>query len=92
MQAGNAIYETIADLPPVLPVFPLAGALLLPRTQLPLNIFEQLANAIAIQVPSPELRPEANPRHRATPGACTVSEARARRRGQETRSGGAERA
>lgn len=40
MQAGNAIYETIADLPPVLPVFPLSGALLLPRTQLPLNIFE----------------------------------------------------
>lgn len=40
MQAGNAIYETIADLPPVLPVFPLPGALLLPRTQLPLNIFE----------------------------------------------------
>ncbi|MBO0346648.1 LON peptidase substrate-binding domain-containing protein [Roseibium limicola] len=40
MQAGNAIYEMIADLPPVLPVFPLAGALLLPRTQLPLNIFE----------------------------------------------------
>ena len=41
MQAGNAIYETIADLPPALPVFPLSGALLLPRTQLPLNIFEQ---------------------------------------------------
>ncbi len=41
MQAGNAIYETIADLPPMLPVFPLSGALLLPRTQLPLNIFEQ---------------------------------------------------
>ncbi|POF32619.1 LON peptidase substrate-binding domain-containing protein [Roseibium marinum] len=41
MQAGNAIYETIADLPPILPVFPLSGALLLPRTQLPLNIFEQ---------------------------------------------------
>ncbi len=40
MQAGNAIYEMIADLPPVLPVFPLPGALLLPRTQLPLNIFE----------------------------------------------------
>lgn len=40
MQAGNAIYETIADLPPVVPVFPLSGALLLPRTQLPLNIFE----------------------------------------------------
>ncbi|MEO9530804.1 LON peptidase substrate-binding domain-containing protein [Roseibium sp.] len=41
MQAGNAIYETIADLPPILSVFPLPGALLLPRTQLPLNIFEQ---------------------------------------------------
>lgn len=40
MQAGNAIYETIADLPPLIPVFPLSGALLLPRTQLPLNIFE----------------------------------------------------
>ncbi len=40
MQAGNAIYETIADLPAIVPVFPLPGALLLPRTQLPLNIFE----------------------------------------------------
>jgi Lon protease-like protein len=28
------------DLPPVIPVFPLAGALLLPRGRLPLNIFE----------------------------------------------------
>jgi Lon protease-like protein len=33
-------YRTIADLPPVIPVFPLTGALLLPRTRLPLNIFE----------------------------------------------------
>lgn len=33
-------YQTIAELPPVLPVFPLPGALLLPRTELPLNIFE----------------------------------------------------
>lgn len=33
-------YQTIAELPDVLPVFPLAGALLLPRTELPLNIFE----------------------------------------------------
>ncbi|NVK34557.1 MAG: LON peptidase substrate-binding domain-containing protein [Rhodobacteraceae bacterium] len=40
MQAGNALYETIADLPLSLPVFPLAEALLLPRTQLPLNVFE----------------------------------------------------
>ncbi|ADZ68697.1 LON peptidase substrate-binding domain-containing protein [Polymorphum gilvum] len=40
MRAGNAQYDTPADLPAALPVFPLAGALLLPRTQLPLNIFE----------------------------------------------------
>nr|WP_273546065.1 MULTISPECIES: LON peptidase substrate-binding domain-containing protein [unclassified Xanthobacter] len=31
---------TPADLPPVIPVFPLTGALLLPRAELPLNIFE----------------------------------------------------
>jgi uncharacterized protein len=36
----NAAYEKPADLPDVIPVFPLAGALLLPRGQLPLNIFE----------------------------------------------------
>jgi Lon protease-like protein len=35
-----AIYEKPADLPAEIPVFPLAGALLLPRTDLPLNIFE----------------------------------------------------
>ncbi len=29
-----------ADAPAVVPVFPLAGALLLPRAELPLNIFE----------------------------------------------------
>jgi Lon protease-like protein len=33
-------YRTPADLPQRLPVFPLAGALLLPRADLPLNIFE----------------------------------------------------
>jgi Lon protease-like protein len=36
----NAQYEKAADLPEVIPVFPLTGALLLPRGQLPLNIFE----------------------------------------------------
>jgi Lon protease-like protein len=36
----NAVYETPSDLPDVIPVFPLAGALLLPRGQMPLNIFE----------------------------------------------------
>jgi uncharacterized protein len=33
-------YQTIAELPDVIPVFPLSGALLLPRAELPLNIFE----------------------------------------------------
>ena len=28
------------DLPDIIPVFPLAGALLLPRARLPLNLFE----------------------------------------------------
>jgi len=36
----NAIYRGPAELPPVIPIFPLAGALLLPRGQMPLNIFE----------------------------------------------------
>lgn len=36
----NAAYNGPADLPEVIPVFPLAGALLLPRGQMPLNIFE----------------------------------------------------
>ena len=33
-------YKRPADLPQQLPVFPLSGALLLPRAELPLNIFE----------------------------------------------------
>jgi hypothetical protein len=33
-------YQGVADLPASIPVFPLSGVLLLPRTQLPLNIFE----------------------------------------------------
>ena len=33
-------YISVADLPATIPVFPLEGVLLLPRTQLPLNIFE----------------------------------------------------
>jgi len=36
----NADYRGPADLPEVVPVFPLPGALLLPRGQMPLNIFE----------------------------------------------------
>ncbi len=37
----NAEYRGPTDLPEVIPVFPLPGALLLPRGQMPLNIFEQ---------------------------------------------------
>ncbi len=36
----NAVYRGPIDLPPIIPVFPLPGALLLPRGQMPLNIFE----------------------------------------------------
>jgi len=34
------IYHKVADLPSVFPIFPLSGALILPRGRLPLNIFE----------------------------------------------------
>jgi Lon protease-like protein len=40
MKAGNRTYDSPDDLPAVLPVFPLAAALLLPRADMPLNIFE----------------------------------------------------
>ena len=36
----NLVYRGPADLPHTIPVFPLPGALLLPRGQMPLNIFE----------------------------------------------------
>ncbi len=36
----NVVYRSPGDLPEVIPVFPLSGALLLPRGQMPLNIFE----------------------------------------------------
>jgi len=36
----NVVYRDSADLAHVIPVFPLPGALLLPRGQMPLNIFE----------------------------------------------------
>ncbi|MHB2168340.1 LON peptidase substrate-binding domain-containing protein [Alsobacter sp. R-9] len=36
----NAVYGGPSDLPGVIPVFPLPGALLLPRGEMPLNIFE----------------------------------------------------
>jgi len=36
----TARYHRPADLPPRIPVFPLRGAILLPRATLPLNVFE----------------------------------------------------
>lgn len=36
----NAVYEGAGDCPEVIPLFPLSGALLLPRGQMPLNVFE----------------------------------------------------
>src|SRR2546429_4231389 len=36
----NVAYHGPGDLPDVIPIFPLSGALLLPRGQMPLNIFE----------------------------------------------------
>jgi Lon protease-like protein len=36
----NAVYRGPSDLPEIIPVFPLPGALLLPRGQMPLNVFE----------------------------------------------------
>jgi uncharacterized protein len=39
MVAGY-VYRKPTDLPATIPVFPLTGALLFPRGQMPLNIFE----------------------------------------------------
>lgn len=40
MQAGNAHYRRLSDLPREVAVFPLSAALLLPGARMPLNIFE----------------------------------------------------
>ena len=40
MKTGNCTYGCPEDLPAVMPVFPLSAALLLPRADMPLNIFE----------------------------------------------------
>ncbi|EBV4632112.1 ATP-dependent protease, partial [Salmonella enterica subsp. enterica serovar Manhattan] len=46
-RVGNARYQSASDLPAAVPVFPLAGALLLPSGRLPLNIFEPRYLAMA---------------------------------------------
>jgi Lon protease-like protein len=40
MKAGNCTYGCPEDIPEIIPVFPLPAALLLPRSDMPLNIFE----------------------------------------------------
>ncbi len=40
-QAGNVFYDSPRDIPAVIPIFPLEEALLLPRTQMRLNTFEE---------------------------------------------------
>jgi len=40
MKAGNCSYGCPGDVPSAIPVFPLPAALLLPRADMPLNIFE----------------------------------------------------
>lgn len=40
VQIGNTTFESAEDFPSSVPIFPLSGALLLPKGQMPLNIFE----------------------------------------------------
>src|SRR5690606_41263900 len=40
VQAGNVTYAKASDVPRLIPIFPLSGALLLPGGRLPLNIYE----------------------------------------------------
>ena len=40
MSGSISSFKSVADLPAILPIFPLPGALLLPNGDLPLNIFE----------------------------------------------------
>ncbi len=74
----NAVYTGPDDCPAVIPVFPLAGALLLPRGQMPLNVFEpryiamiddaiRTHRVIGITQPEPE-----NGRQSATPALLQV--------------------
>src|SRR4029450_8828222 len=56
----NAEYRGPGELPEIIPVFPLPGALLLPRGQMPLNIFEPRCLAMT-QPDIPHTREEARP-------------------------------
>jgi Lon protease-like protein len=78
MKAGNCAYSSPDDLPAVIPVFPLPAALLLPRAEMPLNIFEPrymamidaaLAGDRVIGMIQPDDRAAACARG---PGLCTI--------------------
>lgn len=71
-------YETLSELPSELAVFPLAGAILLPRASLPLNIFEPRylelfddvmsgSRLVGIVQPVGEGGPTGSPKDRAAP-------------------------
>lgn len=71
MIIGNKNYASVDDLPASIPVFPLTGALLLPRGQMPLNIFEPrylamvdaaLAGDRLIGMIQPKFSPKAAPK------------------------------
>lgn len=68
-------YRTPADLPHALKVFPLAGALLLPRSELPLNIFEprylaMIGDALAGDRLIGIIQPEPGQESAARPALC----------------------
>ena len=80
MLAGNKTYESLSDLPGEIPVFPLTGAMLLPRAHLPLNIFEPrylamvdhaLAADRVVGIVQPRFDDPGN-RNRSTPELCDV--------------------
>ena len=84
MKAGNCSYGRPEDLPEVIPVFPLPGALLLPRAEMPLNIFEPryvamidaaLAGDRVVGMIQPD---ESKPPCASGPGLCRIGCARLR--------------
>lgn len=73
--------RSLTDLPAVVPVFPLAGALLLPRAVLPLNIFEPrylamidhvLGGERIIGMVQPKIGPDGTPDESRVPELATV--------------------
>ena len=72
---------SLADLPETIPIFPLPGALLLPRARLPLNIFEPRYLAMledTLKTPHRligMIQPVVMPEGTGRPGGCTRSAA-----------------